>query len=266
MTGYFSDLSFVCFGKRTNSTNVIRDRYFDGYYGIQFIRSGGFCMECGDEVWKSSGPLCFITAPELKYTYYSPHGAEHLYACFKGERVERYLAGGMIPKPAKKIIITEVEEFSDVMENLVRCLRRHTSNAHADAVLLLEKSLVLALNQPVSRQQSVYIKELVDAIAESPQSEWDFGKEAEKLNISEVHFRRIFQRETGVPPRQFVLIHRIRTAADMLRNSSMRIKEIAYLCGFGGEFYFSRQFGKVMNVSPSEYRKQFSYISRSLKK
>lgn len=257
MPGYFSDLEFVGFGKAINSTNVIKNRFFDGYYGLQFIRSGHFIMDCDDESWKGSGPLIFITAPGKKFTYYSPHGADHLFTCFKGERVARYLAGGMLPPPGKKITITAVDEFTDVMDNLIRCLRRHTINSHGEAVLLLEQALLLSLSQPVSHHQSAGLKKLVDRIAEHPEIDWDFKKEAAELEISEVHFRRLFQRETGTPPRQFVVIHRVRRAAEMLRMTNMRIKEIAYTCGFGGEFYFSRQFGKIMQFSPSEYRKMF---------
>ena len=262
---YFSDLEFVLWGGCRKCTASCRRHLFDGYYGLQFIRSGGICVSCeGKEPWTASGPLVFFTFPGVRFSYHTPSGSrDHLYVCFRGKRVERYLQGGLLAAgPGRKVRITDVSGFSDAVETLFRTLRRSGGSgggsAHGEAVLQLERALLLAASQPSLRSKGSFdrkiIRSLAEEIAEDPARPWDFRDLAEEYGISVVHFRRLFARETGSPPRSFLLEQRIRHAVQLLRSTDMRIKEIACECGFGGEFYFSRQFRKRMNQSPKECR------------
>ncbi len=47
---------------------------------------------------------------------------------------------------------------------------------------------------------------------------------------------------------------RIKKAADILLNTSYNVSEVAYMVGFNDRKYFSREFRKVYQVSPSEYK------------
>ena len=262
---YFSNLEFVCFGNTRKSNRINANRYFDGYYGLQFILSGEIMVDCeGSEVWQSSGPLVFFTSPGRRFTYGTPCGfRHHFFICFKGERVKQYIDGGLIPEhPGVEIPITAADELTNILEDLIRTLRRNTRTSHGEAVLMLEKALLLVANQPENHRRrhvgAVEIRELAEKIAEHPEYEWDFRNIVREYGISEVHFRRLFVQETGSAPLHYVLLHRVHAAAGLLLSTDMRIKEIAYQCGFGGEFYFSRQFRKIMNMSPSDYRKNIN--------
>ena len=264
---YFSDLTFENYGNFRHGQNGPYKRYFDDYYGIQFIRNGEILVDCeGNESWQGRGPLVFFTAPGRAFTYYSPHGDRHqMWCCFRGERIKRYLSGGLLPQtPGCRIPIVKVDEFVTVMENLLRMLHRKTPAAHAEAVLLLEHALLMIHNQPRALQEGRFDRDLIryltEEIAEHPEKQWNFKREAETLKLSQVHFRRLFFQETGIPPRKYVLEHRIHRAAGLLQSSNMLIKEIAFECGFENEFYFSRQFCRIMQQSPSEYKKSFNFI------
>ena len=166
---YFSDLTFENAGSCRKSDSVARCRYFEGYYGLQFIRSGEIFVDCeGNEPWQSRGPLVFFTVPEKLFSYGTPNGTRHhLWCCFRGERVQRYLAGGLLPAdPGCRIPIIKVDEFTAVMENLLRMVRRKTPAAHAEAVLLLEKALLMVNNQPQAQQEGRFNRELIRELAE----------------------------------------------------------------------------------------------------
>ncbi|MBE6406483.1 MAG: helix-turn-helix domain-containing protein [Lentisphaerae bacterium] len=257
---YFSDLEFVCFGSSKHATGVTKDRSFD-YYGLQYIRAGEIYVQCGDHpAWQAEGPLLFLTGPGKKFAYHTPCGGrEHIYVCFRGERVSRYLAGGLMPEPGQKILITEEKEFTSLMEEIVRKLQKNSRTGFGEAVLLLEKALLLSGNQPAPRQAGAFNRKIItdfaEKIAEHPEKEWNIEEAAAENRLSEVHFRRLFRRETGCSLNQYILQQRIRYATHLLQTTDMLIKEIAFSCGFGGEFYFSRQFSKFMKQSPSEFRK-----------
>lgn len=257
---YFSDLEFVCFGNSKNANGKTRNRVFD-YYGLQYIHSGEIYVECeGGSSWNAAGPVLFVTGPGHKFTYHTPNGTrEHIYACFRGERVKRYLQTGLLPELGKKIQITDDKEFAAVMLEIVRKLQKYSRTSHGEALLLLEKALLLSRNQPVSHPAGSFVQKMIadftEKIAEHPEYDWDIHRAAAGYGLSEVHFRRVFRRETGYTPNRYIREHRIRYAAHLLETTDMLIKEIAFSCGFGGEFYFSRQFSKIMKISPTNFRK-----------
>ena len=73
--------------------------------------------------------------------------------------------------------------------------------------------------------------------------------------LSEYHFIRAFQRETGITPYQYVLRMRVNKASELLRQQPyISIDEIALLCGFGSASALAQQFRRLMGMSPRAYR------------
>ncbi len=81
---------------------------------------------------------------------------------------------------------------------------------------------------------------------------------AQITKMSDAHFIRVFKKETGLSPMEFLIKVRIEKAKKFLRNSTENITEIALECGFSSTAHFSSSFTKLMGVNPSTYRKSFS--------
>ena len=75
------------------------------------------------------------------------------------------------------------------------------------------------------------------------------------LPYSYDYLRKLFQKELGVTPLQYLNNRRLQTAANMLcsKYNSGNVSEVAHLCGFREPLYFSRMFRKKYGVSPSFY-------------
>lgn len=73
-------------------------------------------------------------------------------------------------------------------------------------------------------------------------------------HMSESTLTRTFHRVLGRSPIEHVIRIRILRAADLLQRGDIRVTEAAYQCGFSDSNYFSRQFRKVMGVSPRQFR------------
>jgi len=59
----------------------------------------------------------------------------------------------------------------------------------------------------------------------------------------------------GITIHQYMLNHKIELAISYFKNfPEMPIKEISYNLGFYDEYHFSKQFKKIIGVSPSEYK------------
>lgn len=76
-----------------------------------------------------------------------------------------------------------------------------------------------------------------------------------KYHISLSHLCRQIKRATGCNYRDYVARKRINYACDLQRVTKKPTGEIAVLCGYSDEFYFSRVFKKWIGVSPTIYRK-----------
>jgi AraC-like DNA-binding protein len=65
---------------------------------------------------------------------------------------------------------------------------------------------------------------------------------------------RIFKRDFGVTPYDYLLRRKMETARVLLGNSVRSVRAIARELGFGDEYYFSRLFKQKTGVAPTEYR------------
>lgn len=78
---------------------------------------------------------------------------------------------------------------------------------------------------------------------------------AGKCNISYSYLKRVFIERFGTTPRKYVIQLRVNYACELLKQDELSIHDIAILCGFSDEYYFSRLFKSVNGVAPSSYRK-----------
>lgn len=78
---------------------------------------------------------------------------------------------------------------------------------------------------------------------------------ADSAGFSKYHFQRVFKRETGLNLYEYIQKRRLAEASSLLRNTNVRILDIAvYLC-FESQEAFTRAFKKVYGLPPGQYRK-----------
>lgn len=75
-----------------------------------------------------------------------------------------------------------------------------------------------------------------------------------KVNYSQYYFIRIFQKETGKTPFEYLSLIRLERAKELLNSSNMSITEICLQCGFQNSSHFANFFKSHTGVSPTEYR------------
>ena len=78
--------------------------------------------------------------------------------------------------------------------------------------------------------------------------------------ISEVYLRRLFNREFGVSPKQYITQLRISRAKQLLKNSGTSVGQVAEDCGYSSVYHFSRAFKIATGYTPSEYRNRQSQL------
>lgn len=73
-------------------------------------------------------------------------------------------------------------------------------------------------------------------------------------NLSKSHFLHIFKKTTNTTPLLYQKLLRMEKACSLLTQSKMSITEVSFNCGYHDSNYFTRQFKKVMKMSPKQYR------------
>ncbi len=77
------------------------------------------------------------------------------------------------------------------------------------------------------------------------------------VHLSVSQFERRFRRVFQISPLKHIMNVRIRAASVRLTTTNDTIAAIALDCGFYDHSHFTRNFRKIMGVSPKEYRKQY---------
>ena len=77
---------------------------------------------------------------------------------------------------------------------------------------------------------------------------------ARSAGFSVSQFSHLFKKHYGTSPMAYFIELRIQRAKELLDNTGMSVKEVAWKLGFDDQLYFSRIFKKVSGISPTAYR------------
>jgi len=86
--------------------------------------------------------------------------------------------------------------------------------------------------------------------------DFDYGKLCKELNLSRSQVYRCFQEENLGSPSVYLRQFRLEKAKGLLRETELRINEIAFEVGFKSASHFSVSFLEEYGLSPKAYRMQ----------
>jgi len=118
-----------------------------------------------------------------------------------------------------------------------------------------QKQLSVSLTSQASEMKS--IQELQAWISEHIRERLSVQLLAEQASMSVRNFERVFTREVGRTPSQYVMHVRVETARRQLERTDRGLKQIATTTGFGGVEVMRRAFIRLLGVTPRRYRDQF---------
>lgn len=79
-------------------------------------------------------------------------------------------------------------------------------------------------------------------------------KLAEEVFISSSHLQTLFKKETGLTINDYITAFRIEKAKELLKDSAMKVYEVANAVGYQDPNYFTRIFKRLVGSSPVDYR------------
>jgi AraC-like DNA-binding protein len=95
---------------------------------------------------------------------------------------------------------------------------------------------------------------VIGALENDFSRDWKLDDLLKISHMSNSNLMRVFRKATDQTPIEYLVRLRIQRSMALLRNTDLSITEIALEVGFNDGNYFTRQFRKANDVSPSAYR------------
>jgi len=137
----------------------------------------------------------------------------------------------------------------DIMEDLSVEKREQLKNGLFSAGLEL-----------MDDKRSVLIERIVNVITEMIHHSDEIPKVnysdfiSEKLNYDYTYLSNIFSEVKGITIQQFIIIHKIERAKELLLYDELNLTEISYKLHYSSVAHLSNQFKKITGLSPSHFK------------
>lgn len=245
----------LCIGNYHCDKNYIVHRHnYDSYLLLYVIRGRGY-TKCYGQPRHSlkSGDFALLDCYN-PHCYGSGDGWDILWVHFDGPLARKFFSA-ISASPVLR---------SRNTDHTVRAMYRLFNTFHEHEKIeepLFNKYLTDILTSFLSSSDngtssaSSLIEDVRTYISDNPHLDLSLNVLAERVNLSPYYFLRLFKRETGFTPHEYLILSRVNTAKFYLKTSSLSIKDIAYSLGFSSESAFCTSFKKMEGCTPKEYRR-----------
>lgn len=238
----------------------------DASYRINRTKSKIMCME-----YIIDGEGCVILDGKSYYPqkgdiYLLPPGKDHLYFSDQKnpwEKIWFNAEGALINNllsvynPTNTVVFKNCGgyEYFLKIHQIGRNNSLSATEKHEGSALIFHELLQFLYNKAQNHHISEESKILTEYINNNINKAISLKNLAELVYLSESQVIRIFKRDFGKTPYDYILDLKIERAKTLLANTGLMIKEISFNLGFCDEHYFSYIFKEKTSKTPSEYRK-----------
>ncbi|MBP7180737.1 MAG: AraC family transcriptional regulator, partial [Dysgonomonadaceae bacterium] len=186
-------------------------------------------------------------------------GWNEYYIGFEGRIIDNIVANGFISTEKQIFDIGVSEELVDLYSTAIKVAKedKKASQQHLSGIVLniLGSILYLSYNKDSDSKETTQIVERAKVIMlENINKEIDIHEIASNLGTSYSWFRKVFKEYTGFAPSQYFQELKLRKSKELLIESNLSVKEIAYHLNFSSYEYFLSFFKKRVGLTPLEYR------------
>lgn len=106
------------------------------------------------------------------------------------------------------------------------------------------------------RYQNRYLQRAIDIIQQNPTIPISVNLLAERVNVDRSYLYRIFKKETGLSPWEYMIDYKLRLSEEKIKKKNENIQSIFNKLGFSSYYLAENKFKEKYGVTPREYRKR----------
>lgn len=224
---------------------------------VQYVISGSGVIICNDKMYNVNAGDTFLLPEGSNQIYYSnpDNQFERIWLNFKGELSQSLID---IYKLDKTVVFRGVSTIEIIKKIQEACMTATSPGEYKRVTArgFFELIQLLAENNKEEKSEESPVENIRAYIDCRITENITISDIAEKFSFSEEHIIRIFKKIYGITPHKYILQSKIRLAMIMLKTTEISIEEISDRLGFSDSKHFSTQFKKMMNYTPSQYRKK----------
>ena len=202
---------------------------------------------------------CLLLFPNTHYI--GEHGNNHLLIMnvhFTFSGAERAIFPSEL-----SFLYRKIHDISYMRGTLSRVIHLYNSEKSEDAAVFLRAALseyFLADKEEEKREfgndKAEIVKKICSIINTAPENAPSLAHFSSKYGYSADYLGKIFSRSTGISFSGYIANARINKAKFLLSSTSLSVEGVAEALGYYDTCYFSRQFKRIMGISPGRYRKE----------
>ncbi len=230
-------------------------------YAAHFIVEGkGVFCTGGKEIALSAGQG-FLILPGLDCTYTADkkHPWKYIYVSFRGVDAEALVKAAGLTEP---IPVFDFALDDDMIRDIYAM---HSAGKRDEALgydvtgyfLLVMSRLIRShatSRVPEETVQREYVRRAVQYVEDNYALHISTSDIALHIGLDRTYLYRLFVRQKGISPSQYLIDYRLKKAVQLLEESELTIAEVAAAAGFRDMAYFYRAFAQRYQKTPREYR------------
>lgn len=231
---------------------------FDSFL-IMYMVSGECTVYAGDSIYRAGKGQTVILDCYRPHAYTSETGWETLWVHFDGPMSRKYFEM-ITDKNCTVLNHRDSARFEEIFQRLYKPF--HDGGLIREAVMseqITELLTELIMSREMDTEKTYYSEAVAKSMAYIREHICDETLSLEllsqQINLSRYYYVRLFKRETGYTPHEYIILSRINAAKYLLKSNHIPVKEICYRCGFHSESAFCNTFRKWEGMTPMQFRK-----------
>lgn len=250
----------LCIGHfQCNAEYLVARQKYDSFLLLYTLSGSGYVQRKGSSELVGPNSIVLLDCYQAHSYQASEQGWEILWMHIDGHNLRKwfsYLSEDGDPlvlmPPSPYVIERALYQLFDVFDKKEMVNEARISQMITNVLT----ELYLARFDDEGTSSSDVIEEVITYISmhiEQPLSVKDL---ANRANLSEFYFSRLFKQRTGCSPHEYVLCLRVENAKYLLRTTNFLIKKVASVCGFSTVSSFCSHFKKRVGMSALDYRQE----------
>lgn len=244
---------FIC-----DSDYDLRRTSYDSFLAMHIVHGTGFLEVDSQVIPLKEGDFILVDCYQPHH-YYTDTGWELLWLHFDGPMARSFfeeLTGKSLILPP-----TDIPAANKALTAIYDVYNLHRDQSEPALSCMISNFLCMFFNGPTTERSEdparIPDRSLGDTlsyISENLDSPLTVDELAKRVFLSKYYFIRLFKKEVGYTPHEYIVVSRVNLAAFLLKSTALSIKNIAIKCGFANESSFCTTFKRVMGNTPLSYR------------